>query len=219
MSEDNEIQAVPESVSESDFNVIKQELERFKAKHAASEKHLKEQEKTAKLAAKDAALLAEESARKSGDVEALEESWRAKLDAATKDNSENLIKYQKTIADLTSGATAKALANKLALSGSADVLLPHIERRLKVEMQDGTPIVRVLDANGKPSAMSIEDLEKEISANKAFAPLLVGSNASGSGSIGDKSRGGARSLGRDEFNSKSPADKMAFMKEGGRVSN
>ena len=29
MSEDNEIQAVPESVSESDFNVIKQELERF----------------------------------------------------------------------------------------------------------------------------------------------------------------------------------------------
>ena len=86
-------------------------------------------------------------------------------------------------------------------------------------MQDGTPIVRVLDANGKPSAMSIEDLEKEISANKAFAPLLVGSNASGAGSIGDKSRGGARSLGRDEFNSKSPADKMAFMKEGGRVSN
>jgi len=91
--------------------------------------------------------------------------------------------------DITSGSEARKLAADLALPGHADLLLPHIKGRLKTEVRDGKPVVKVLDAEGNPSAMSIDDLRKEIKANDLFAPILSGSKANGAGGAG-KSDGG-----------------------------
>lgn len=160
-------------------------------------KTLLQEKKDAKTAAQ---LAVEEAARKGGDVEALEASWKEKLASETASRDEKLSEYQKTIQKMTVGSAAQSMAGELALPGSADVLLPHIERRLQVEMTDGGPLVRVLDKDGKPSASSIEDLRKEIESDAAFAPLLLGSKASGSGDVGKK--GGStnsQSMKRSEY--------------------
>jgi len=173
-----------------------------------------------KAAAKKAAQESqEEAAKKSGDVEALEKSWSDKLNAETGSRDEKLTAYEKQISDMTAGASARKMAAELALPGSADVLLPHIKGRLSVDMDGDSPLVRVLDKDGKPSAMSIDDLRKEIEANKAFAPLLLGSMASGSGDVGKKGNPASKSMTRDNYNAIDPMAQSKFISEGGRLTD
>ncbi len=99
---------------------------------------------------------------------------------------------QDQVYKLTVGQTAQTLASELSIKGSEAVLLPHITNRLQVETdENGEVKVRVLDSQGKPSALSIDDLKKEFRGNVAFKPLIVASNASGSGASGGGSGGGA----------------------------
>jgi len=135
---------------------------------------------------------AEEAARKKGDVAAIEASWKAKLEQAEAKHAEATKALQDQVYKLTVGQTAQALASELSIKGSEAVLLPHITNRLQVETdENGEVKVRVLDSQGKPSALSIDDLKKEFRSNVAFKPLIVASNASGSGASGGGSGGGA----------------------------
>jgi len=118
---------------------------------------------------------------------------------------------------MTVGAEAQKLAAEIALPGSAEALLPHIENRLSVDVKDGQPIVRVLGADGKPSALSLKDLKAEIEGNAAFAPLLVGSKASGSGDMGKKGDAKGKTITRAAFDSLGAVEQMAFFKEGGKL--
>jgi len=170
---------------------------------------------TAKKAAEDAAAAA---ARKSGDVEALETSWKEKLANETTARDTQIDEYKSMINKMTVGTAANSLANELAVAGSADLLLPHIERRLTVEMSDGKPIVRVLGQDGKPSASTLDDLKAELGNNAAYAPILVGSKASGSGEVGNKgSQGKGKTITRDSFDSLGNVERAAFFKAGGKI--
>ena len=97
------------------------------------------------------------------------------------------------LASITSGAEARRLAADLALPGHADLLMPHIAGRLKTEIRDGKPTVRVLDRDGTPSAMTVDDLRQEIMGTEIFAPILAGSKANGAGGTG-RSDGGKPKL-------------------------
>ena len=153
----------------------------LKAQRDALLNEKKEAQRKAKEAEEAAKAAAEEAARKSGDVSALEKSWQEKL-ATTETNYKNLNEsLTKQIHGLTVGQTATKLAAELAISGSADVLLPHIQSRLTVEIKDGAPSVRVLDLQGKPTAMTVDELKQEFISNKAFAPLIAASKATGGG--------------------------------------
>jgi FtsZ-binding cell division protein ZapB len=187
-----------------------QALQESVAKLEENNKALLQEKADAKKAAQAAA---EEAARKGGDVEALEKSWQEKLATETASRDEKLSAYQKTIQKMTVGNAARAMASELALPGSADVLLPHIEKRLQVEMTDGSPLVRVLDKDGKPSASSIEDLRKEIESDAAFAPLLLGSKANGSGDVGKKGESVQSTIKRADFDALSPSERMKTMKD------
>ena len=162
----------------------------------------------------------EDAAKKSGDVEALEKSWQAKLIAETDPMKVTIDNQAKIISGMTSGAEASNMANELALKGSESVLLLHIQNRLSTEMTDGAPITRVLDINGQPSALSLEDLKKEISANPAYAPILVGTKASGSGNVGNKG-GGAdqKTITREAFDGMDQAQRSAHFNDGGKISD
>lgn len=162
------------AVSLEEFSALKEELERFKAKHQEAEKHRKQAEKAAQEAA-------EKVAKESGNIEALEKSWADKLKAREAELSQQLESSQTWINELTVGQTATSLAAELAVQGSAKALLPHIRSRLKTEVRDGKPTVVVLDAEGKPSAATIDDLKSEFMNDPAFGPLIVGSKASGPG--------------------------------------
>jgi len=170
---------------------------------------------TAKKKAEEAAA---EAARKAGDVESLESSWKQKLQNETEARDAQIAEYRNMVSAMTVGAEATRLASELALPGSAEALLPHIERRLTVEVKEGKPIVRVLGEDGKPSASSIEDLRKEIEASKALAPILVGSNASGSGNVGGKGgNAGAKTISREAFDALPHPERAAFIKDGGKL--
>lgn len=203
--EQQEQQITPEM-----FNALQDSVSALEAKN----KELKDEKSRAKA---EAEKVAQESARKAGDVEALEKSWQEKLANETKERDERLTEYQQMVNRMTAGAEAQKMASELAVQGSADVLLPHIANRLTVELANGEPKVRVLDGTGKPSALTLDDLKKEISDNKSFAPLLVGSKASGSGDVGKGGKGGGDTTNRSAFAAMNPHEQMTFIKSGGKV--
>jgi hypothetical protein len=156
-----------------------------------------------------------DNAKTSGDMEALEQSWKDKYTSRETELTNELTGYQQMISDSTSGQQAVMLAAEMSIPGSADVLLPHIKNRLTTEIQDGKPVLRVLDLQGKLSAMSVDDLRKEIESNPAFAPLLIGSLASGGGSITQGGKPTGKTMLRSQFNALSHRDQDAFVVDGG----
>ena len=138
---------------------------------------------TAKLAEEQAEKdrLAEEAARKTGDIATLEASWQAKFQEREAQLLAEAKSHQDKVLKLTVGSEAQKLAQKLAVQGSSDVLLPHIKHRLYLK-DDGS--VGVLDSQGGLSAATIEDLEKEFRTNAAFKPLLAADCGSGGGATG-----------------------------------
>lgn len=186
------------------------ERDRLTAKNAEAEKHRKKQEAEAKAAIAEAA-------RKNGDVEALEASWNEKYTTGITEREAAIEKLNATIHKITVGATATAMSADLALQGSSGVLKPHIEARLTMELKDDEPVVRVLGKDGKPSAMTLEDLKAEITNDSAFAPILKGSDASGGGKPGDKGADGKKTMKRGAFNGLSPNEQSTFIRSGGSV--
>lgn len=148
-----------------------------------------------KAAEEQARLEREEALRKSGNVEELEKSWSEKYSRREAELTSALETERATlqgqIRDLTVGRTATEIATTLAVPGSAKALLPRIERRLSVEQRDGKPTVVVLDAAGKLSAATLDELKAEFTNDPAFAPLIAGSKASGGGAGGAGKGGGA----------------------------
>ncbi len=152
-----------------------------------------EKRRAAELAAQQAA---DEKARATGDVTALENSWRQKLTDQEQGYQSQIQALNGSLTTLLVDNVATTLAAKLA-GEAAPVMLPHIKTRLAVEMQDGKPVTRVLDATGKPSALTVDELGAEFAGNKAFAGVIIGSKASGTRGAGepDKPAGGAGGLG------------------------
>ena len=188
----------PEKAPEATPGVTPEELESLKesiAKLEAKNRELAEEKAKAKKAAEEAAM---ERAKKDGDLESLEKSWAEKVESTKAELSGQLSEYERMVSEITSGAEARKLAGDLALPGHAELLLPHIQGRLRTEIRDGKPVVKVLDAEGNPSAMTVDDLRKEIKENQVFAPILAGSKATGAGSAG-KSGGAAPAKGWDEM--------------------
>lgn len=195
----------PAAVDPKEFAALQESIRKLEEKN----RELIAEKGEAKSAAQKAA---EEAARKSGDIEALEKSWQQKMDAAIKERDDKLQSYQGTISQMTAGQAASKLAAEISIPGSADVLMPHIERRLKTEITADGAVVRVLDKAGKPSAMSVDDLKKEIMEDKAFAPLIIGSMANGSGAPGGKGTTGGKTMKRAAFDHLGPVDQAIFIR-------
>ena len=160
----------------------------------------------------------EEAARKAGDVGALEKSWQEKFAKREAELNDAIQATYGQLRNVTVNATANSIAAVLAVQGSASVLLPHIERRLSLETRDGKPVLVVLDKDGKPSAATVDELKQEISNNPAFAPLIVGSMASGAGGSAGKGGGAAkREMTRANFESLSAKARSGFFKDGGTL--
>ncbi len=171
-----------------DVSGLKAKVDELLGEKKAAEKKAHEAEDAARLER-------EEAARKSGNVEELERSWTEKFTRREAELNGMLEQERGTLSgqirDLTVGRTATDIASALAVQGSAKALLPHIERRLSVEQRDGKPVVVVLDAQGKLSAATLDELKAEIANDAAFAPLIAGSKASGGGAGGAGGGGGA----------------------------
>ncbi len=141
-----------------------------------------------------------EAATKSGDVESLRKSYEDKIAGITTESQKKYEEAMAQIQGLTAGQDALKLASKLALTvkgtdgksySTADVLLPHIQKRLGTEMVDGVSKTVVLDKDGKPSAQTLDDLFSEFDSNPAFAGVVSGTKANGAGHRSNLNGGGA----------------------------
>lgn len=117
-----------------------------------------------------------------GDVEKLEASYKGKLTKLENEFGAENATLKANLNNILVDNVALQLASKL--SDSPDLLLPHIRPRLRAEIVDGKATTRVVDKDNSLSALTVEDLEKEIGANPIFAPIIKGSKASGGGASG-----------------------------------
>jgi len=125
-------------------------------------------------------------------ITALEKSWADRSAKREAELNERITVLDKGLRQARVMDVAQTIAAKVAKSAvEAPVLLPFITARLSVELVDGEARTRVLDVEGKPSAATIDDLQKEIVANPMFASIIIGSKATGSGAQGSQSGGGA----------------------------
>ena len=186
--------------------------------------HEKEQRKAAEKALREAqeqltALTEERDGLLSGaipkkDVEKLTTSYQQKLAAREKELTTQISALESSLTETLVTNVATGMASEISIS--PEVILPHITRRLKVDKgEDGKFTTRVLDAQGQPSVSTVEDLKKEFLANKAFAPLLVGSKGSGGGSHGGSGGGGGAPT-KIDFAS-TPKSIAAAMKTSGKL--
>lgn len=205
------VTGIPEKENE-DLTGLKNKVdELLREKKAASQK--------AREATEQADKARLEAAKKGNDTEALDKSWQEKFNAREVELKKELDAMSGTLVKLTSGQTATKIAAEIAVQGSADVLLPHLEKRLKTEFREGSPVTVVLDKDGKPSAMTVDELKAEFQNSAAFAPLIVGTKANGAGRTGGNESSGARvnEISRSEFDRMNQAQRANFAKNGGKL--
>lgn len=179
------VEGIPQAEPGEDVTGLKNKVEELLAEKKAEAKRRQEAEDAAKRAA-------EEHARKTGDVEALQKSWEEKHTKALTEKDQAVTALQAQVHALTVGATAARLAGELAVQGSSAVLQRLIEPRLSMDMRDGKPVVVVLDNEGRPTALTPDELKNEIISDAALAPLVAGSKATGGGAAGSKGGGAAK---------------------------
>lgn len=150
------------------------------------------------------------------DVEKLEGSYKARIDKITGELTADRDAAFGTVKKLLVDNTAVGLAAKI--SDAPDLMLPIIQRRLAAEKTSEGYVLRVLDAEGKPSGATVEDLEKEIKGDKRYAKIIIGSKATGGGASGANGSGqrGDPNANRDwskfDPNKASPAELVAWQK-------
>lgn len=200
---------------------VKAMLEKETSGLKAKVDELLTESKTAKAKAKEeaeaAAKAAEAAAKKSGDVEALEKSWQEKFDKALAEANGKAEGLTALVSRLTAGNTAKSIAAELALKGSESVLEALIAPRLAADFTGDDVKVSVRDVTGKPSALTIDDLKKEIASNPAFKPLLAGTQGSGAGGAGANGGADQKTVTRSQWDQMGHADRAAHSKSGGKV--
>lgn len=157
---------------ENDPAALRRARDREKADAKAAKKEAKDLK--AKLDA-----LEKERDPKDKDIAKLESEWKDKLEKAEAATAEIKERSRSRIAEQMINNAANEMAG--AISTKPKWLARDIKDRLTVEFDDDDdePTLIVKNAKGKNSDMTLEQLKKEIVANKDYADILIGSKASG----------------------------------------
>lgn len=176
----------------------------------------KDAEKEAKELRERLESIEGDDARKKGDIATLEKSWQSKLEKQREE-------YEAKVSKLTSHTTktlvdnvASQLAHKI--SNAPAIIMPHIKSRLIADFEGDTPVTRVLDKDGKPSALTIDELANEFVANKDFSAIVTASKASGGAGKPSQNGGGAPKFNGQsdkpaDLSKMNPAELAAHLKE------
>lgn len=162
------------------------ELEAEKEALLAKNRELIGEKKTAREAAEREAAEAEkareESARKTGDTEALDKSWSEKLSKRERELNEIIDSANRDLNSAIVDTRAEAIASKIAVEPKAAAIIASmLKSRIGVDRRDGKISAIVLDSKGKPSAMTIDELEAEFATENPF--LVKKAGASGAAGI------------------------------------
>lgn len=134
----------------------------------------------------------DENARNTGDIAALDASWKKKyeeLEASTKAAVDAANAERDTV--MRSLTVDKMAAEIASISTVPSLLEPIIRGRLSAELADGKVITRVLDKDGKPSALSVDDLKKELANNPEYKSIIKSGNQAGGSAPANQPGGNA----------------------------
>ena len=163
---------------------------------SALENERKEHAATKKVADKLEADKLEADRSKITDAEELRASFKQEVDKIRKDHADErkreAAERKEALTKVAEGqrrTKALELASKL-FGTNATIMLPHVEARLGI-IDGDVPIVGILDpTTGQQSLdQNFENLEKNLSTNPSFAPMVVVSKASGGSANDGKSSG------------------------------
>lgn len=147
---------------------------------------IKKEQEEADLAAKKA----------SGDDDAwresLKKSWSTKYDQREKELLEANESLSANLRQILVDNETIKLASDIAIEGKSAALVPHIKSRLGVGEKDGKRVTVVLDEEGRESALTLDELKKEIINNPVFDTLVAGSKATGGGAAPSKGGGASQ---------------------------
>lgn len=171
----DELATLPADVQEKlkELEILKSHHEKLLGETKAAKAKAKEEAEAARVAA-------EEAARKSGDVSALDKSWQEKY---AKLESEAAAKIAATDAQLR-GVLVDSVAQKAAMdiavdAECAELLADKLRGSLDLADVDGKKQTVVLDADGKRSALTVDELKKQLIAK--YPRLVKGNPAGGAG--------------------------------------
>lgn len=123
------------------------------------------------------------SDKSNNDVAAIEKSWQDKFSA----RETELLGKNKTIESMLSNSlkdsVISSIASELVKTDSQRIFKKAVADRFVVEMDGDAPKIRIMDREGKPSAMSLEDFKKEVLADKEYTSILNISKASGGAGV------------------------------------
>lgn len=169
----------------------------------------KEAEKAKREAEERLAEVEGDDARKRGDIETLEKSWKSKADKIENEYKDKLTKRDEFVKKTLIDNVALDMANGFK---NPALMMPHIEKRLGVDLEGDDFKSVVLDAKGNRSALTIDELKKEFVANPNFADMIVVSKASGSGaSTKNNPIGGGAPVSEKDFSKMSGPDLRAYI--------
>lgn len=157
-----------------------------------------------------------DDARKKGDIATLEKSWQSKIDAQKTEYETKLSKLNSHVTKSLVDSVAATIASKI--SNAPALILPHIKARLTADFEGDEPKTRILDKEGRPSALTVQELEKEFVENKDFSAIIIASKASGGAgkSSQQKSFGGAGAGGNQDqmpdLAKLKPSEMVAYLK-------
>jgi hypothetical protein len=165
----------------------------------------------------------ENKAKRAGDFDKLRDAMAAQHAKDLKAKDDAMAAKDKAIQRHL--IDAQATAAIAAAKGSSDLLLPHVQKNVRVIEDNGDYLVTVVDAkgdpriNGKGEPMTIADLVGEMRQSDVYGRAFEGSGHSGSGmrpAIGNNggTPGTTKSIPRAEFIALSPVDQMAKVKAG-----
>jgi hypothetical protein len=131
--------------------------------------------------AAEAQRKAEEAAAKSNDVETVKKTYSEKLAAAEQRHADLM---KQVINEKTENILSKAIREA---KGSAELLTPHIQSRIRSEFVDGQVKLTVLGANGVPmlrddgKEATVKDLIEEFRGSSAYARAFDPNGTTGTG--------------------------------------
>lgn len=179
----------------------------------------KQAKSQAEQAAEAARIAQEEAARKTGDVQALEQSLAKKYQSEIERRDAEIQKRdQRILGGAKSGVIAE-LSGKFVAPDAAKLMLVSLVDVSYDEKGEVVTVFKGLD--GQPVGTNAKDFEAYLAKEKAFAPMLVGTTSTGGGAPGSSGRGGAATkvVSRQQFDGMSQADRQAHVKAGGQVSD
>lgn len=183
-----------------DTSGLKSALQKERKEREAREKQAKAWERLGKSPEEIEELLEaqaradEAKAEKAGEWDKLKAQMNEKHQSEIKAREDKIAAMRSALErHLVDAAATAAIASE---KGVPDLLLPHVQRHVRVVEEDGEFAVKVVDAKGDPRVdgkgepLTIADLVKEMKASEIFGRAFEASGNTGSGKQPGSGSGG-----------------------------